>query len=330
MANTTTSRGLRLDIRMPDDSDAVRDRGSRWLVLIGATALAVLVPVYFGTLWGSFIGAPGFGLLVGLGGAATLTIALYIRSLVSNPEWAGYVTLNPLNGKNIPYGPGYHPTFFWEQRNKNGNYPLKVITKTFEIPVQTMTSQVIANGIFEYQVDLVNIVNNVGIDESTVDAGYNGFIDNFLTVNLAPRTAEEARMQVNLVNEQLENEFMGVVSTATGETVQEFETKNGIRTVAIALTGLRLPPAVQKTRDAVDEGRKIFEIMAAIKGVTPDELRAMIIDARVTKQEEAELRRAALAASENAEMKIFEGNMASLGAVGEVIGGAQNGNRSTR
>lgn len=318
--------GLRLDIVVPDDSMAhQRDRFTRWLALIAFSAIAFLLPTYFGALWGSFAGVPKLGFLIGLGGAAALLIPLLVRSLIANPEWTGYVSLNPLTGKNVPYGPGLHPAFFWEQRNKDGTYPLQVITKTFEIPVQTQTSQVIATGMFQYQVDLANIVNNVGIDESTVNEGYTGFIDNFLTSELSKKTTEQARTSTDDINTLLGNQFMG---DDTGEGgVPAFETKNGIRTVAVAITGLRLPPAVQKTRDAVDESEKVFASMAKLKGVTPEELAAMIKDKSLSKQEEGELRRAALATSDNAEMKIFEGNLANLGAVGEAIGNSGNGKK---
>lgn len=336
MANTTTATptaanpnppltGLRLDVRVPDDDDAERNRAVRWAALIGFSLLALIVPVFFGTLWGSFFGISKVGLLVGLGGAAALLIPLLVRSLISNPEWTGYVSLNPLTGKNIPYGPGLHPALFWEQRNKSGNYPLNVITKTSEIPVQTQTSLIIASTMFQYQVDLANIINNVGIDETTVDSGYIGFIDTFLTSRLAQKSAEEARTEVDAINTQLADQFMGTVSGSGS--VPEFETKNGIRTVTVAITGLRMPPAVQKTRDAVDEARKIFQIMAELKGVSTDELRAMIKDGNVTKDDEAQLRRAALATSENAEMKIFEGNLANLGAFGDAVGSGGNGKK---
>ncbi len=321
-------KGLRLEPRTPHDSYAIRDRETRWGVLIICGTLTVIAPTLLGSIWGWFIGPTStkIGFLAGLGGASVLTTLLVVRSLVSNPEWTGYVTLNPLNGYNIPYGPGLHPTFFWEQRNKTGNYSLKVITKTFEIPVQTKTSQVIATGILEYQIDLAHIANNVGIDETTVDAGYNGFIENFHTVRLARQTAEEALTRVDDINHDLENQFMGHATSPGGETVGDFEVKYGIRTVAIALTGLKLPSAVQKTRDAVDEARKIFEVMAELKGTTPEKLREEINSGRLSKQEESELRHAALAASENAELKIYEGNLGGLGALGDVISNGKKKN----
>jgi hypothetical protein len=320
-AAPSAAKGLRIDIQIPHDGVAKRDSLMRVVSLIGFSTIALLVPVFFGTLWGSFLGIPKVGLLAGLGGAIVLLIPLVTRSLVSNPEWTGFVTLNPLNGHNIPYGPGLHASYFWEQRNKNGNYSLRVVTKTFEMAVQTKTSQIIVSGIFEYQRDLARLVNNIGIDETTVNAGYTGFIDNFLTSNLAEKTAEEARVQVEEVNGLLADQFMGAPS-ADGTNLVDFEAQNGLRTVTVAITGLRLPADVQKTRDAVDEGTKVFEIMASLKGVSVKQLKKLIKDGKLTKKEEAELRRAALATSGNAEMKIFEGSQSNLGAFGDVVGGA--------
>ncbi len=321
------SKGYRIDVHPPHDDEITewqRDRWSRWVCVICLPIIALLVPISFATYWGSLIGtfSAKVGFLIGLAGAAWLLIQLMPRLLVSNPEWAGYVTLDPFRGENIPYGPGLHPAFPWEERNADGNYPLEVITKTFEVSVQTKTAKVTVKGVFEYQVDLANITTFVGIAESTIDEGFTAFIETFLVEALAGETAQDALTKVSTLNANLENEFMGL-TTQTGNTVTEFEKENGIRAVTLVVTKVELPEAAQKARDAIDEATTIFQAVAALLGYTPDELKTKLADNTITHEQFQQARREALALSDNAtlEFKRVDGD------IGPAIADALSGGR---
>lgn len=311
-AATPPRKGYRINIKPPHDNEARRNRLTRWVNLLATMAVVIAGPVLFCAYWGSFVGSGStkFMILVGIGIAALLAPLVLRRMLVSNPEWAAYVTLDPFRGQNIPYGPGLHPTHWWEERNKSGNYSLEVVTKTFSVGVQTKTAQVVATGMFEYQVDLAGITNFIGIDESTIDTGFTGYIQAYLTEKFADKTAEEARASINSVNDDLGNEFMGIEDD-TGDTVADFEQKYGLRTVSVVVSGLKLPEAVQKARDAIDEGRQMHAIIAATLGIEPAELTARVDDGRISKAEFAEYRREAMALSDNATMeyKRVDGNV---------------------
>lgn len=309
------SKGYRIDVHPPHDREVLqRDKWSRWICLVCIVIITTLVPIMFAAYWGSFIGSffTKVGILAGLAIAAALLSRVLPRLLISNPEWAGYVTLDPFRGENVAYGPGLHPAFPWEERNADGNYPLEVITKTFEVSIQTKTARVIVKGVFEYQVDLPNITTFIGIAESTIDEGFTAFIETFLVEELAAKTAQEALTKVGDLNTILENEFMGVV-TSTGDTVTAFEQENGIRAVSLVVTRIELPAAVQKTRDAIDEGKAIFGVVAAMLGLTEDELKAKRSgDPKEISDERYDaLVDQAMAVSDNAEMKIVKGNVSA-------------------
>lgn len=325
---TPPSKGFRIDIERPYDSAAERGRKLRWVNLIVTLVLVVLAPVLLLSWWGSFIGPAStkVGLLAGLGVAGYLVYLVLGRLLVSNPEWGAYMTLDAFTGQNVPYGPGLHPSYWWEQRNKDGNYSLEVVTKVSEISVPTKDARLAADFVFEYQVDLPNIQNNVGIDESTIDDGFTGFIQSFLTVELADKTAEEGRRLVSEFNRKLADRFMGI-ELAHGETITEFEKKNGIRAVAAFIKGLRFSEGVQQTRDAVDKGKVIFGIVAEMLGLSQDELRAKrtgTTPAMSDKQYDAYVDQA-LALSGNADMKIVKGNVGA--ALADNLFGGPKGRR---
>lgn len=299
------SKGYRIDVYPPHDRDVLqRDKWSRRVSLVCIIIIATLVPVTLGAYWGSFIG-PFFtkvGLIAGIVGAIVMLRWLLPSLLISNPEWTGYVTLDPFLGENVAYGPGWHPCFPWEERNADGNYPLEVITKTFEVSVQTKTAKVTVKGVFEYQVDLTNITTFIGVAESTIDEGFTAFIETFLVEELAGYTAQEALAKVRTLNEILENEFMGVV-TDTGDTVTEFERENGIRAVSLVVIKVELPESVQKSRDAIDEAAVLFEAVAVLLGYTPTELKAKLADHTVTQEQFQQARREALALAQKATME---------------------------
>ena len=258
---------------------------------------------------------PALMILVGFVVGAYLEYLGTQRLIIYDEEWTAYVTNEPFSGENVAYGPGAHPSHFWEQRNKKGNYSLERITRVFTVGVSTKTSRVTATVTYQYAIYLPWILNFIGNDISTIEDGFIGFLESFLTEKLADETAEDARKQVRQINTDLAQKFMQVKNLA-GATAREFEEKNGILSVSILITGLALPEAVQKTRDAVDEARVLMEAAAKMMHLEPDAFMQQVIEGKIPWSQYEKILNRAMALSENATLSIMavEGDIGSLGA----------------
>lgn len=129
-------------------------------------------------------------------------------------------------------------------------------------------------------------------------------------------TAEEARKDIANTNIALSNAFMG---TDISNTVPiNFEAKFGIVTVSLVIKSLKLPAAVQKTRDALDEAAMLHGIVAKMIGTTPEGLTAKLESGEIDKERHDKLLNRAMATSENATMDInvIEGNLGNAVAMG--------------
>ena len=306
-ASVPRRNGLRIDIQQPQDSDVERERRTRWGVLLSTVALSALSPVYFAYYLTSQIGpnAEMVGLIVGIIGAAELTKRVLWRVLVSNEEWKAYATLNPFNGKRVLYGPGLHPAYPWEERNAAGEISLRVVSVGFEVAVPTRTANIIAEGVFEYQVDLEHLANYIGVDPSTIETGFVAYVSSFLTSQISNGTMEEAREKINALNDAVADEFMGTAIPATltshaTSTVTEFEFKFGIRVVSVFISKMKLPPEVQRTRDGQDEAIRISLVCADLMGMTKAQLDAKVADGTISQDQLADLQRRAMVITGNA------------------------------
>ena len=187
----------------PEDHDVLpedRNRSTRRLSAILAASTVMFSPALFGSFVGGSIFGPAgswlFG-VVGFGVGGYLLSNVVNRFFVYNEEGSAYVPNDAIWGKNIPYGPGFHLSHFWEERNKDGNYKLEIATKTFEVSVQTTTANVTVTGSFQWRIDLALINRFIGINPSTVENGLLAFIKSFLTEELAKKDAEHARTTVS-------------------------------------------------------------------------------------------------------------------------------------
>jgi len=299
------SPGYHIDVQEQHDRDTKRNKIVRWFGVIVMTLLGVMVPYLVTAYIVSLTGSGPLTMLVGIAAvaaAAPLEVFLWVRSLIYNPEWSAYVTQDAFTGNNVPYGPGLHLSFPWEERNASGNFSLRVISKPFETMVQTKTAKVKAKGQLQYQIDLSNITRFVGIDATTIESGFIGFLQSFLTGRYADLTAEEARTTVRETNQALCNEFMNV--NIHGMTPADLETKYGIIVVTIMVSDLELPVAAQKARDAIDEAEAINKTVAALMSMEPKELAEELKSGKMSNERFLELLNRAMATSDNAEMKI--------------------------
>lgn len=306
-SSITNKGGYLIDIEIPTDAAAKRDKVSRWTTALLTTTATIGIPIAIGAWWGSWIaGSFGakVGILVGLGGAAWIGQWIIPRLFVYVREWSAFVTQDVLTGDMVPYGPGLNPSHVWETRGQDGNYPLDVITRTIDISVQTTTAAVTVDISFQYMVDLEFITNFVGVDDdTTILNGFAGFIESFISEKIAAMDAEAARKSIGDINQMLAQGFGGHTDEG-GQNRVDFEHKFGIKTVSIVVKGIRFPAAAQKTRDAIDEAETLHKVVAALIGISPDELKQQMKDGKITKEDYRDYLDKAMATSDNAKLDI--------------------------
>ena len=314
-------KGYRIDIEIPTDRMVPRDRKSRLLSAVAVGTLMIATPALFCGYWGSLVSptASEVGEILGafVGSVSYLWVFAH-KIFLYNNEYSGYVTQNPFpnllnfvdkgvdqnDGMEI-YAAGPHLTHFWEQRNRKGNYPLKVTTQVIEVSVPTKTSKVTVTVYFEYMEDIRHLDRAIAADNDTVIMGYQSYIASFLTQELSKMEASEAVQADDDLNQKLCSKFMGI-RDKSGRKFSKFETQYGIKTVSLVVSNIKLPEDVQTTRDAIEEGKEIHKIAAAILGVTPEELTKMQTDGKIEPKLMIELRKEALAMSKNATMSIVD------------------------
>ncbi|MHB8660717.1 MAG: hypothetical protein ACYC75_02145 [Minisyncoccota bacterium] len=299
----TANKGYRVSLQKPGDSLITsRDRFGRLVSLVFFAALMFAVPMYFCWFFAAVINIPRIGVLVGIGIGGYLAANIIPRHfLVNNLEWTAFVTQDMFGGGMVPYGPGLHPAYFWEERSHGGNYPLDVITRPFVVGVSTKSSRVTIEGEYEYAMSLPYITLAIGIDESTIHDGITAFIKNLLTRICAGKDAEWARKNIEHLNGELANEFMSIEKAdGTGS----FETRFGFRTVTLVITSVALPDAVQKTRDAIDEADQLLKVVAKLYGMTAAKLKKKLESGAISKAEYDKMLNRAMAESGSAKMNI--------------------------
>ena len=235
---------------------------------------------------------------------------------VYNPEWTAYVTQDIFSGKMVPYGPGFHLSYWWEERNKSGNYSLKVITRDFRASVATKTAKVVVSGKYEYAIDLQFITHAIGVDETTIEGGITAFIESFLTSKCSGGDAATVCISIDSLNASLADEFMG---DHDGNGIGDFREKYGFITVSVIINNITLPEAAQKTRDAIDEAVALNSVVAAMYGMKPEELAEKLKKKEIPVKDFNTMLNRALAASDNAKMdiKVIEADIPAL--VGKIV-----------
>lgn len=310
------SKGYRIKLETPDDNQVARNCGSRWLNLIVSAIIIIAAPTALIAWWGSLIGFPIVGALTGFGIGGYVVSRLFPdRFLISNPEWSAYVTQDIVRGEMVVYGPGLHPSYWWEERNKKGNYSLKLVRRPFSQSTATKTSKVVVSGQFEYAVDLPNIQRAVGVSESVVEEYANSFINNFLTSKCAGEETEWVRTNIDSLNESLSSDFNSTAVEGMGP--DGFKKKYGFVIVSIVINNIALPEAVQKTRDAADEAVNTLKVVAQLYGYEDvSSLQRDIQSGKISREEYTEMLEHAQAQSENVKMnvQVFRGTVPSAEA----------------
>ncbi|MDO8593348.1 MAG: hypothetical protein Q7R59_00370 [bacterium] len=333
-ATTATKKEYRIELPVPDDSQVtIRNRGVRWASIILYPIAMLAIPAGLLGVWGWFINSTCMvvGVFIGLG--LGIWFASWIvpkRFIVDNPEWTALATQDAFSGKMIIYGPGAHPSLPQEERNEEGNISLEAVPLPFTLAISTGGSQVIVSVDYEYARRLSAIRGAIGFDAAAIESGIVPFIKTFLisecngkdeestSTPKKDKDAKWARTHVDDLNATLADNFMGILDSK-GETPNDFENAYGIISVSIAISNIALPPAVQKSMDAVDESASQLAIIAKLYGYG-DDIEALEADIRdgtkITRQQYTEMVEHAMAVSENAEMKIqvFRGDVPSAAA----------------
>ena len=311
---TATKKGYRVSLQKPNDRKQIpntdRNRFWRWISLIGFGGLMFVGPLWLVHWWGSMIGFPIIGALIGVGiGGYIASKLIPDRFLVNNLEWTAFVTQSMFGGGMVPYGPGLHPAYPWEERSKEGNYPLTVVTRSFQTSIATSTSKVIIGGEYEYAMSLRHITLAIGIDETTIEEGLTAFISSFLISECSKqnedgtsRDAEWVRSHSSELNEALANEFMERESG--GENPDSFEARFGFVTVTIVINSITFPDDVQKTRDAIDEAITLHKVVAGLYGMPPEVLAERIKTKEISVKDYNTMLNRAMASSGNAKMNV--------------------------
>ena len=216
----------------------------------------------------------------------------------------------------VAYGPGLHPAYWWEEHNKTGNYPLKLIRRPFSQSIATKTSKAMVSGQFEYAVSLPHVERAVGVSESTIEGGANSFIENFLTSKCAGKETEWVRTNIDKLNTLLSSDFS---STEVEElNLDGFKEKYGFVIVSIVINSIALPDAVQKTRDAADEATNTLKVVARLYGYGENvtALQEDIRGGKISSEAYTEMLEHAQAQSENVKMdvQVFRGTVPSAAA----------------
>ena len=210
---------------------------------------------------------------------------------------------------------GTHPALWWEERNADGNFSLKVITRPFSLTTPTTTSAVTINGKLFYNASLPYVQNAVGVDKEVAEEGQIAFIDSYLVATLGGMTAEDAVKRTAEIGEELNLNFRDTPAlTATvAATPEEFEQMFGYSTAAIVIDKIAYSAKVQESMDAVSEARKMNEIAAELLGVSREQLAHMLRDKLISVGQVKEMLDRALVTSGNAKMNlnVIEGSMAN-------------------
>jgi hypothetical protein len=310
-----SKKGYNIVLPKPTDDlipNKMRGRYGRGLILILSVVAMFSVPTLLVGYWGSFTGIP---LITVIGGLIGFRVGGYFvsrlipdRFLVNNAEWVGYVTENIAGGEMVPYGPGLHVSYPWEQRNQKGNYSLEVLTLPFQVKISTVTSQVLVDCDYEFAINLPRITQAIGINTSTVENGLVSFMANFLTSKCSgpEKDAEWVRGHIDDLNEALSQEF--------GPSAESFATKYGFITVSLVINKISFPESVQATRDAIDKAANMHTVVAKLYGMEPEDLQQKLASKEITVAEYNKMLNRALVESGNAKMgfNVFEADIPAL------------------
>jgi len=306
-------------IRPDHDNMVERNRKLRWGVL-GATIIVVLlIPTSFGFATGNVLSFAGSNFLfsgIGFAVGVYLVGKAFPRFWVLVPQTTAFVTTNAFSkdgDPNIPYGPGAHPSFPWEQRAESGNITLDVLTIGFTETVPTKTTAVKVDGSVQFKFDLAHATTVVSLDKATIVQGFVDIVKSWISTRLAEETGELARKKVTKIRDEIEEHFK--------DKIKEYLLKNyAIRVVSIPISGIDFSADVQKVRDATDEAKQAAKGVAFLLGFSS--IKAMneaIEKGVITQVEVSRARDDFLASSGNVKKEVRRVDVTGVDGVGGAV-----------
>lgn len=200
-----------------------------------------------------------------LGGALGLfLVAMSFKTFtVSVPEVTGLLTVNTLsNGEPIPYGPGLHVRYPWEQVKEGNFINLRLITKrkTETYPSKD-GSLLLVDWSYQYRtrVDLLPIY--ITVDEETIEGGLTDVGSSILSANIAEKNADDCKAEQQEFEQELWEEFCEMKPTP--------EELYGVELVRVSLADMDYEASVQGVRASEAVTQRLLLIAAAIKEDNP-------------------------------------------------------------
>lgn len=266
-------------------------------------------------------------------------INLAHRAMVTTNLLAGWFGKDPAETYTT-YGPGFHVSFPWEDREEENNVSLELITEPFESVVQVKDGNIRLRGSYRFRASIRHLPNFIGIDISTLAEGVNDLVVSRVVTELAPKsTTEVLGKGVDDLNDFLSALFRDPDTENVRDVFNLFLENFGVFMSDVTVAEI-LPSAEQmKTRNALDEAEVIARGTAIILGYGKykdpvGQMRRNLKnpDHPLTTADINKARDRFLASSENATMDInvhevsgLDGLGAGMNAIVKAFGGKRGG-----
>lgn len=251
-----------------NDTLIPRERALRTLVFFGsATSFVVIGALLAGTLAYIFIGGGAFfsiGAVIGAVAGFIGFLAIKHLFVIQNNTITAFVTLDRLKsllGKpdvNVIYGPGTHFSYPWEERFPENNIPLKEVAEEFNFMVVCKDGTLTVFASFRIRPDFSNLLPYLsGVGAAAQD--FKALQIKFITQRLTQQTMQEAKDNIQGLNRDLEEEFVGMGQTP-------FELRFGVQTGDVTVSNMLMSDEAQRTRSALNEAAVVSEGTAILLG----------------------------------------------------------------
>lgn len=178
-----------------------------------------------------------------------------------------------LDRKTFPvYGPGFHVSYPWEERDQENNFSLKEVSADISFSILLSDGTITMKGSYRIRPDLNNLIpflSGVGSSAEELEEIIVAYAIEFFD----GMTVDEALSNLGELNEALNAKF-GLKtkadgradSTETADKVSDFERRFGVYVGDITIAEILPSKEVQRTRGSITEARAIAEGTAILLG----------------------------------------------------------------
>ena len=302
----TATSGYSIQFPIPHDREVERNRTVRVAFFFIALCAFIGIPCWILSFAVSTIVMPEMaplGWIVGIALGGRLFAKFAVNSLlIGNDGLTGFITTDQMSGEIVVYGPGTSASFPWEDRSKEGSYPLEVDTLSFKVGVPTTTSVVIAVCEAQWRFNLARLARATSLTDNTLEHGLEGFVEGAIAQEAAGNTGGNALTRLKEFNDLLCKQFMATENAQGGGTPSDFEDKFGLDIVSVFITHFEFSPEVQKARDAVAVAKSIHEVAQAL--YAPGDLDKDIKELKITSEAYKTLIEQALVIAQDAKLNV--------------------------